>query len=859
MPSHQMPHHDDALGQNPVAVAIDKDKNSQHAVKWAVDHLLLNNPNHIALIHVRNKAAAQGFTMLEQNPDANREQLDAEIQQLFSPYRGFCARKGVCMWFDLFARSDERYVQMREVVIDDVEIARALSEFITNNSVSNLVVGASNRNAITKQVPHLSSSLLKFRNPDVPSTVTKIIPDFCTVYVISKGKAISVRSATRPAPIPQRTPQPNSGYPPHFPPNEHVDLDDAVRTPFTRVPQRAPQSPGPAYLERRSFEKPQDLMKTPARPLSSAKSTPIDIDHHRLPRLSNRDSLSEDFDFQASDFGSEGPEHSNDSPQNSQSLQSANHNVEAEMKRLKLELKQTMDMYSTACKEAISAKQKARELHQWKMEEARKFEEARQAEEAALAIAEMEKAKCKAAIEAAQAAQRIAEMESQKRRNAEQKAKREAEEKMKALDALAHSDIRYRKYSIEEIEAATDYFTDTLKIGEGGYGPVYKASLDHTPVAIKVLRPDASQGRKQFQQEVEVLSCIRHPNMVLLLGACPEYGCLVYEYMDNGSLEDRLFRRGNTPSIPWRLRFKIAAEIATGLLFLHQSKPEPLVHRDLKPANILLDRNYVSKISDVGLARLVPPSVADSVTQYRVTSTAGTFCYIDPEYQQTGMLGVKSDIYSLGILLLQIITAKPPMGLTHHVDRAIEKGTFTDLLDPTVPDWPLEDTLQYAKLALKCSELRRKDRPDLRSVVLPELNRLRNLGCSTNDYGVGFAEPSNTSGSQSSNQSPKTNSQMRARSSTGQNQMFFILFKKRKKTISQLCILGKELDFHTDLLFLFEDAPFRFNFEVILFWVELGGVLNLNTPMAMRSSLMSGIPRVAVGLPNGGRIIQREI
>lgn len=137
--------------------------------------------------------------------------------------------------------------------------------------------------------------------------------------------------------------------------------------------------------------------------------------------------------------------------------------------------------------------------------------------------------------------------------------------------------------------------------------------------------------------QVEVLSCIRHPNMVLLLGACPEYGCLVYEYMHNGSLEDRLLCRGGSPPLLWQHRFRIAAEIATGLLFLHQSKPEPLVHRDLKPGNILLDRNLVAKISDVGLARLVPPNVADEVTQYRMTSTAGTFCYIDPEYQQTGM------------------------------------------------------------------------------------------------------------------------------------------------------------------------------------------------------------------------------
>lgn len=216
--------------------------------------------------------------------------------------------------------------------------------------------------------------------------------------------------------------------------------------------------------------------------------------------------------------------------------------------------------------------------------------------------------------------------------------------------------------------------------------------------------------------------------MVLLLGACPEYGCLVYEFMANGSLDDCLFRRReNLKPLSWQLRFKIAAEIGTGLLFLHQAKPEPLVHRDLKPANILLDRNYVSKISDVGLARLVPPSVADSVTQYRMTSTAGTFCYIDPEYQQTGMLGVKSDIYSLGIMFLQLITAKPPMGLTHHVERAIAKGNLSEILDPSVTDWPAEETLCFAELALKCAELRRKDRPDLSKVVLPELIRFRSL------------------------------------------------------------------------------------------------------------------------------------
>ncbi|RWW58029.1 hypothetical protein BHE74_00035142 [Ensete ventricosum] len=373
--------------------------------------------------------------------------------------------------------------------------------------------------------------------------------------------------------------------------------------------------------------------------------------------------------------------------------------VEEEMKRLRLELKQTMDMYNNACKEALTAKQKAMELQRWKIEEEKRLYEAHMAEDAAMALVERERAKCRAAIEAAQAEHRVAELEAQKRIDAGMEAIKEAAMMKKALDSLAHADVRYRKYAIEEIEAATEFFADHRKIGEGGYGPVYKCYLDHTAVAIKVLRPDAAQGRSQFHQE----------------------------YMANGSLEDRLLRRGNTPAIPWQYRFQIAAEIATCLLFLHHMKPEPLVHRDLKPGNILLDKYYVSKISDVGLARLVPPSVADSVTRCRMTAAAGTFCYIDPEYQQTGMLGVKSDIYSLGILLLQIITAKPPAGLTLRVSHSIEEGTFDEMLDAEVADWPVEEAQCLAEIALKCTELRRKDRPDLERVVLPELERLRSL------------------------------------------------------------------------------------------------------------------------------------
>ncbi|KAF3968334.1 hypothetical protein CMV_007761 [Castanea mollissima] len=196
--------------------------------------------------------------------------------------------------------------------------------------------------------------------------------------------------------------------------------------------------------------------------------------------------------------------------------------VEAEMRRLKLELKQRMDKYSTACKEALTAKQKASELHHWKLTEERKFEEAKHSEEVALAIAEKERARSKIAMETAEAANRIAELESQKRVNAKIRALKEAAQAREVLDNLAQSDLKYKRYTIEEIDKATNFFVEFQKIGEGGYGPVYRCYLDHTPVTVKVLRPDAAHGRSQIQQEIDILSCIRHPNMVLLLGTCPE-------------------------------------------------------------------------------------------------------------------------------------------------------------------------------------------------------------------------------------------------------------------------------------------------------------------------------------------------
>ncbi|GFQ04743.1 U-box domain-containing protein 34 [Phtheirospermum japonicum] len=471
---------------------------------------------------------------------------------------------------------------------------------------------------------------------------------------------------------------------------------------------------------------------------------------HYSVSISESSDISEVMSFPSDvSFEMMDPHRISDSSRSSTSSQTAE--IEDELRRLKQELQQITMKYNLANQEAVTARDKVRGLVQFKLDEGSKLGDARHAHETALAIVEREKLMCKAAVEVAHKAQRIAELETEKRKIAEMRFKQESEEKQKAISALARSEIRYRRYTTHEIEIATDYFLAANKIGEGGYGPVFKATLDHTPVAIKVLRPDISQGEKQFQNEVEVLSLMRHPHMVVLLGACPEYGSLVYEYMENGSLEDRLYRKDGTPPLPWAARFRIAAEIATALNFLHRTRPEPLVHRDLKPANILLDKNYVSKISDVGLCRLVPPSMADNITQYHMTAAAGTFCYIDPEYQQTGMLGTKSDVYSFGVMLLQILTGKPPMGLSHHVETAIETGRFTEVLDQTVKDWPVEDALSLAKLALQCCELRRRDRPDLDSVILTELERLRDLGSQIANEG-NFYYMHSQSGSSSSSQ-----------------------------------------------------------------------------------------------------------
>ncbi|KAF7079675.1 hypothetical protein CFC21_083876 [Triticum aestivum] len=271
------------------------------------------------------------------------------------------------------------------------------------------------------------------------------------------------------------------------------------------------------------------------------------------------------------------------------------------------------------------------------------------------------------------------------------------------------------EFSAVELEQATRSFDEALKIGEGGFGCVYKGSLRSTTVAIKLLHPKSLQGQSEFNQEVAVLGRVRHPNLVALIGSCREAFGLVYEYLPNGSLEDRLACAGDTPPLTWQVRTRIIYEMCSALTFLHSNKPHPVVHGDLKPANILLDANLVSKLGDFGICRLLTQSGTSTAatTLYRTTTPRGTFAYMDPEFLSSGELTPRSDVYSLGIIILQLLTGRRPQKIAEVVEDAVEKGELHTVLDTSAGAWPFVQANQLAHLGLRCAEMSRRRRPDL--------------------------------------------------------------------------------------------------------------------------------------------------
>ncbi|KAK8497482.1 hypothetical protein V6N12_018000 [Hibiscus sabdariffa] len=315
---------------------------------------------------------------------------------------------------------------------------------------------------------------------------------------------------------------------------------------------------------------------------------------------------------------------------------------------------------------------------------------------------------------------------------------KEAEElrKNRVESSGAHRHQFFTEFSFAEIEEATLNFDPSLKIGEGGYGSIYKGILHHTIVAIKLLHSDSLQGPSEFQQEVDVLSKMRHPNMVTLIGACPEAWTLIYEYLPNGSLEDRLSCRDNSPPLSWQTRIRIATELCSVLIFLQSSKPHGIVHGDLKPANILLDANFVTKLSDFGICRLL----TNNTTMCCKTDPKGTFAYMDPEFISTGELTPKADVYSFGVILLRLLTGRHALGIIKEMQYALDNGNLKQLLDPLAGDWPFVQAEQLAKLALRCCDMNRKCRPDLSTDVWRVLEPMRASCGGSSSFQLGSEE-----------------------------------------------------------------------------------------------------------------------
>ncbi|CAM8897068.1 unnamed protein product [Rhodiola kirilowii] len=285
----------------------------------------------------------------------------------------------------------------------------------------------------------------------------------------------------------------------------------------------------------------------------------------------------------------------------------------------------------------------------------------------------------------------------------------------------------FSEFTYSEIENATRYFDSSLKIGEGGYGSIYKGVLRYTEVAVKILQANSMQGPSEYRQEVEVLSRLRHPNIVTLIGACPEAFTIIYEYLPNGSLEDRLNCKDNSSPLPWQTRIRIAAELCSVLIFLHSSKSHCIVHGDLKPSNVLLDANFISKLSDFGICRAITPNQGSSIrpaASYK-TQPKGSFAFLDPEFATTGELTPQSDVYSFGIILLMLLTGKEAVGITGEVQRALDNGSLHSILDCSSGDWPYVQAQQLAHLALRCAAMNRKDRPNLESEVLRVLEPMK--------------------------------------------------------------------------------------------------------------------------------------
>ncbi|XP_028776814.1 probable LRR receptor-like serine/threonine-protein kinase At1g06840 [Neltuma alba] len=281
-----------------------------------------------------------------------------------------------------------------------------------------------------------------------------------------------------------------------------------------------------------------------------------------------------------------------------------------------------------------------------------------------------------------------------------------------------------KAFTFKELAHATDNFSSSAIVGQGGYGKVYKGILsDKTVVAIKRVDEGSLQGQKEFLTEIELLSRLHHRNLVSLVGYCNEEGeqILVYEFMPNGTLREWISgkRKGN---LNFGMRLRVAMGASKGILYLHTEANPPIFHRDIKASNILLDRTLVAKVADFGLSRLAPNMDDEGNTpKYVSTVVRGTPGYLDPEYFLTHKLTDKSDVYSLGIVFLELLTSMQPIShgknIVREVSEARQCGTISSIIDSKIGSYPLDCAEKFLNLALSCCHEDPEERPSMADVV----------------------------------------------------------------------------------------------------------------------------------------------
>ncbi|GAA0168381.1 transmembrane signal receptor [Lithospermum erythrorhizon] len=286
-------------------------------------------------------------------------------------------------------------------------------------------------------------------------------------------------------------------------------------------------------------------------------------------------------------------------------------------------------------------------------------------------------------------------------------------------------------FDIVVVSKATQNFGDLNKIGEGGFGPVYKGKLPSgQEIAVKRLSENSDQGLNEFKNEVMLIAKLQHRNLVRLLGCCihGQERMLIYEFMPNGSLDSYIF--GNSSSLAnshllvWRRQFAIILGIARGLLYLHRDSRLRIIHRDLKASNVLLDSEMNPKISDFGMARVF----GEEQLSVKTRRVVGTFGYMAPEYVIDGVYSMKSDVFSFGVLVLEIVCGKKNNQFQHHdhdfnlLGHAWQlwlEGRTTELIDPKMEDsFPVSEVVRCIQVGLLCVQQRPEDRPTMPSVIL---------------------------------------------------------------------------------------------------------------------------------------------